>query len=161
MQSKANSDCYILLYRVDKPINKIWSEVVTKIISSILNSIIFGTFLISMTSFAADDPTIKGNLRTNISQAMSQYVEDQTIDGKIDLYDAVDGKLLSLTFDSLHAGIVKKEGFFVSCADFMDQQDRLIDIDFLVKQSGNTLKVTQAIVHSIDGEERVYHLENN
>ncbi len=114
-----------------------------------------------MTSFAADDPTIKGNLRTNISQAMSQYVEDQTVDGKIDLYDAVDGKLLSLTFDSLHAGIVKKEGFFVSCADFMDQQDRLIDIDFLVKQSGNTLKVTQAIVHSIDGEERVYHLENN
>jgi hypothetical protein len=43
----------------------------------------------------------------------------------------------------------------------MDQQDRLIDIDFLVKQSGNTLRVTQAIVHSIDGEERVYHLENN
>lgn len=133
----------------------------TKIVRSVLNSILFGTFLISMTSFAADDPTIRGNLRSNITQAMNQYVEDYTINGKIDLYDAVDGKLLSLTFDNLHSGIVKKEGFFVSCADFRDQDDRLIDIDFLVKQSGNTLKVTQAIVHSIDGKERVYHLENH
>lgn len=131
-----------------------------KIIHKLLNFVFCGTILISMASFAADDPTIKGDLRTNISNAMNQYVESHTIDGKLYLYDAVGGQLLSLRFDSLHKGIVNKNGFYVSCADFVDQRSRKIDVDFLVRQAGDKLKVTQAIIHSIDSNKRTYHLEN-
>jgi len=121
--------------------------------------LIFSTILAGTLALAADDPSIKGNLRAGIGNAMNEYIEDNTIDGKFYLYDAVGGQLLSLTFDSLHKGIVDKNGFYVSCADFIDQHGRKIDVDILVRPADNTLKATQAIVHSIDGDKRQYHLE--
>ncbi len=111
-------------------------------------------------ALAADDPSIKGDLRTRIQSAMSEYAEAQTIDGVVRLYDPVEGKLLRLKFDSLHSGIVKRGDFYVSCADFVDQTDRKIDVDFLVVPDGENLRVTQGIVHSVDGNKRAYHLES-
>ena len=73
--------------------------------------------------------------------------------------DSMEGKLLKLKLDELHNGIVKKNGFYVSCADFKDQNGRKIDIDFLVRPSGDRLITTQALVHSVNGEKRKYHLE--
>ncbi len=67
---------------------------------------------------------------------------------------------LRLEFDSLHEGIVRKGDFYVSCADFVDQSGRKIDVDFLVLPDGDQLKATQGIVHSIDGDKRKYHLES-
>ena len=108
---------------------------------------------------AADDPSIKGDLRTNVHEAMNQFVADQTVDGVVRLYDAVDGKLLSLESYELHSGIVKKGEFYVSCADFVDQDGRKIDVDFLVLPKNGKLQTTQAIVHSVAGKKRKYHLE--
>jgi len=110
--------------------------------------------------FGANDPSIKGELRAGIKTSMSQFIDNQMIDGILFLYDAVDGKLLHLKFDALHEGIVKRSEFFVSCADFTDQKSRKIDIDFLVRRAGDGLKTTQAIVHSVDGKKRKYHLES-
>ncbi len=116
--------------------------------------------LLSGTALAADNPDIRGNLRRDIKISMNQFIQNQTIDGVLYLYDAVDGKLLHLKFVALHEGIVKREAFYVSCADFTDQRGRKIDIDFLVRPAGNSLKTTQAIVHSVDGKKRKYHLES-
>ena len=112
------------------------------------------------TAHAADDPSIKGDLRSNIQQSMQTFIDNQTIDGKMFVYDPVDGRLLKLSFDSLHKGIVKKGDFYVSCADFVDQDGRKIDLDFLVRPAQSELIATQAIVHSIDGKKRKYHLES-
>ena len=112
------------------------------------------------TVHAADDPSIKGDLRSNIQQSMQTFIDNQTIDGKMFVYDPVDGRLLKLSFDSLHKGIVKKGDFYVSCADFVDQDGRKIDLDFLVRPAQSELIATQAIVHSIDGKKRKYHLES-
>ena len=114
---------------------------------------------LSTGAFAGDDPSIKGNSRTNIVSSMNQFIKKQTINGQMYLYDAVAGGLLNLEFIELHKGIVKKAGFYVSCADFKDQHGRAIDVDFLVRPSGGKLITTQAIVHSIDGDKRDYHLE--
>ena len=108
---------------------------------------------------AGDDPSIQGELRTQIQAAMSDFVESQTIDGVVRLYDPVEGRLLRLRFDELHSGIVRKGDFYVSCADFVDQEARKIDVDFLVLPDGGDLRATQAIVHSMDGKKRAYHLE--
>ncbi len=114
---------------------------------------------LSLSLFAADDPSIKGNLRDNIQQSMQSYIDHQTIDGHMYVFDSHKGKLLKLTLDELHSGIVKKGNFYVSCADFKDQDNRKIDMDFLVRASDGKLITTQGIVHSVDGKKRKYHLE--
>lgn len=115
--------------------------------------------IFSSLSHAADDPSIKGNLRTNIGESMSAFIERQSVDGKMYLYDATEGNLLNLSFVELHKGIVKKSDFYVSCADFEDQHGRKVDIDFLVRPANGKMVTTQALVHSIDGKKRKYHLE--
>lgn len=114
----------------------------------------------SFSATAADDPSIKGDLRSNITSSMNQFIENQTIDNAMFVYDAVEGKMHKLKLDKLHDGIVEKNGFYVSCADFKDQNGRKFDIDFLVRPSGSKLITTQALVHSVDGKKRKYHLES-
>ncbi|MBJ20118.1 MAG: hypothetical protein GY910_26340 [bacterium] len=115
--------------------------------------------LLAGSAQAGNDASIKGDLRTNIHKAMDSFVDQQTVGDKLRIYDAVDGKLLRLGSYELHSGIVKKGDFYVSCADFQDQDGRKIDVDFLVIPNGGELQVTQGIVHSVEGKKRKYHLE--
>jgi len=122
--------------------------------------VILSTFVFNG-AWAGNDKTIKGELRTNIQSSMSSYINSNSVDGKLFLYDSVKGKLLKMKLDSLHTGIVKKGDFYVSCADFVDQNNRKVDVDFMVIKNGDSLTTTQALVHSIDGHKRKYHLENS
>ncbi len=114
---------------------------------------------LSTIAHAANDASIKGDLRSNIQHSMQSYIDQKTIDDAFYVYDSVKGRLLKLELDELHDGIVKKGDFYVSCADFKDQHGRKIDVDFMVRSSGDHFVTTQALVHSIDGEKRKYHLE--
>ena len=130
------------------------------IVSKTLKTVLAVPILaLAFTAQAADDPSIKGDLRKNIQASMNDFIQQQNINGSMYVYDAVDGKLLKLKLDKLHSGIVKKGDFYVSCADFRDGDGRKVDIDFLVRPSDNGLITTQALVHSIDGNKRKYHLE--
>ena len=110
-------------------------------------------------ALAADDPSIKGDLRQAVMDSMRTYIENRMVNDTFYMYDASHGKLLKLKFDKLHEGIVKKGGFYVSCADFFDSNGKKIDLDFLVVEDGKQLKTIQAVVHSVDGKKRKYHLE--
>jgi len=90
---------------------------------------------------------------------MTSFIKQQTIDEHLYVYDAVKGKLLQLKLVELHSGIVKKGNFYVSCADFIDQNGNKVDIDFMVRKANSSLITTQALVHSINGKKRQYHLE--
>jgi hypothetical protein len=118
------------------------------------------TFFISSVSLAGDDPSIKGQLRTDIKKAMEQHVKSNTINGDYVLYDAITGNLLHLQLEELHSGIVSKGDFYVSCADFKDASDSQYDIDFMVAGSKDNLRVFQALVHKDKEGKREYHLEN-
>ena len=115
--------------------------------------------LATVPAWAGNDPSIKGELRQAIKQAMVEHVAATTIEGRYVIYDAVEGKLKKLKFAELHDGVVKKGDFFVSCADFVDATGQKYDLDFLVAKQGDGLRVFQGLVHSIDGEKRAYHLE--
>ena len=116
--------------------------------------------LTTAVAWAGDDPSIKGDLRTNIQAAMDDFVTDQSVGGVVRIYDPVEGRLLKLESYELHSGIVRKGDFYVSCADFADQDGRKIDVDFLVlPDASGKLRATQGIVHSVDGDKRKYHLE--
>ena len=108
---------------------------------------------------AADDPSIKGDLRQALMDSMMTYIENRMVNDTFYIYDASQGKLLKLKYDKLHEGIVKKGDFYVSCADFYDSSGKKIDLDFLVVKDGNELKTIQAVVHAVDGKKRKYHLE--
>ena len=123
-----------------------------------LLSTIFATLAFA-NAWAGNDKSIKGDLRSNIQYSMSQFINSNSVDGKLYLYDNVKGKMLKMKLDNLHTGIVKKGNFYVSCADFVDQNNRKIDIDFMVMEDGSKLITTQALVHSVDGNKRKYHLE--
>ena len=110
-------------------------------------------------AFAADDPSIRDPLRTNIKASMMSFIESTMINDTYYIYDAVGGKLLALKFAKLHEGVVKKGDFYVSCADFVDKKGTKVDLDFLVIKEGDNLQTLQAVVHSLDGKKRKYHLE--
>ena len=121
---------------------------------------IFGLSILATTAVtAADDPSIKGVLREDIKASMMSFIDSTMISDTYYIYDAVGGRLLELKFAKLHEGIVKKGDFYVSCADFIDKNGTKVDIDFLVIKDGDNLKTIQAVVHSLDGKKRKYHLE--
>ncbi len=111
-------------------------------------------------AMAADDPSIRGDLRAGIQHAMMEHVAANTFDGKYILYDAVEGELLRLDFDSLHDGIVQKGDFYVACADFHAADGTYYDLDMLVADNGGGLRVLQSIVHKKGDVKRRYHVEN-
>ncbi len=115
--------------------------------------------LIPLSAFSGDDPSIQGDLRTEVKQAMQALIERNTINNTYQLYDPIKGKLLQLQLIKLHDGIVKKGDYFVSCADFKDANGNLVDLDFLVLKDGTKMIATQAIIHKANGKKRQYHLE--
>lgn len=116
--------------------------------------------LAAVPTFAADDPSIQGAKRAGIQQAMTAFISGQEVKSRMLHYDPVAGELLQLELVELHEGIVQKGDFFVSCADFKGPDGRAYDLDFLVVPAGDGYRVNQAIVHSVDGEKRKYHLES-
>lgn len=124
-------------------------------------AVLGASFLLSIPAAqAADDPSIKGDLRQAIMDSMMTYIKKQMVEETFFIYDAPQGRLLKLRFDNLHVGIVKKGEFYVSCADFYTSTGQKADLDFLVLKDGDQLKTIQAVVHSIDGKKRKYHLED-
>ena len=120
---------------------------------------ILALMIMGQSALAGDDASIKGDLRANIQQSMKQFIDTMAVDSQLYLYDAVDGRLLSLRLKKLHDGIVKKGDYYVSCADFSDADGNIIDVDFLVRPKEGKLITTQALIHSVDGKKRQYHLE--
>ena len=116
---------------------------------------------ISAAAFAADDPSIKGDLRADIKKAMLEHVGANTLDGDYIIYDAVEGNLLRLKFDALHDGIVKKGDFYVACGDFNAHDGTYYDLDMLVAEKADgRMLVLQSVVHKREDEKREYHVEN-
>jgi len=121
--------------------------------------LIAGSFFIVNIAIAGNDPSIKGELRSDIRTAMQIHVTDNTIKGQYMIYDSQKGELKRLKMTKLHDGIVKKGDFFVSCADFEDQQGKVYDLDFLVSPKDNGYRVIQSIIHAESGKKRKYHIE--
>ena len=109
---------------------------------------------------AADDPSIGEPIRSQIQASMAAFIEAKTIDGVYSHYDPVTGERLRLELAELHAGIVQKGDFYVSCADFVAPEGNKVDLDFLVLPDEEGVRTVQAIVHKADGEKRPYHLES-
>ena len=119
---------------------------------------ITAVFLTSVAN-AADDPNIPVERKAAVQQAMKHHIDKHKVDGRYVIFDAVAGQLLRLELKKLHAGVVRKAEFYVSCADFTDSQGGIVDVDFLVGQVEDGLHVLEGVVHKAGGTKRPYHLE--
>ena len=115
--------------------------------------------LITSVAFAGNDPTIKGKERSSVATVMKTHIDLHNVGGKYLIYDQTSNKMRSLTFASLHSGIVKKGKFYVSCADFLDDEGKRFDLDFLIIKNGKNYKFVQALVHKVNDEKRPYTIE--
>ena len=95
------------------------------------------------------------------SHAFEIFINQSTADSLFPLFDPVEGRLLELKMVKMHDGIAKNGDFYTKCVDFTDQYGRTIDVDFLVwpRAPRPGYRVTQALVHKVDGEERPYRLD--
>jgi len=132
----------------------------TKNLRRLLQASLITAVLATGSALAADDPSIKGDLRSNIQTAMDQMIKARTTNGTFKFYDQLKNKVYDLKLVELHDGIVKKGDYYVSCADFVDPKGNKVDMDFLVLPSDGKLVATQAIMHKVDGKKRKYHLED-
>jgi hypothetical protein len=109
-------------------------------------------------AFAGDDPSIKGKSREGIQKAMQQHVNDNTVNGVYAIYDGASDDVKFLYFNKLHRGIVRKGGFYVSCADFADSEGRSYCVDLLAAEKNGQFRVVDSIVHKIGKQKRGIHL---
>ena len=105
---------------------------------------------------AADDPSITGLMRSDIHAAMNTHINDSLLDGKYVVFDGKEGKVVRLSYDVMHKGIVRKGEFFVSCADFRDAAGTPYDLDFLVAETDDGYRVMQTVVHKVGDDKRKY-----
>ena len=106
---------------------------------SIMGMLVFLAF--TLTAFAADDPSIKGEKRRAIQIAMQEHIDHNTVNGHYVLYDAVTDDLLKLKLAKLHDGLVKKADYYV------------------IEKDGK-VQALQGIVHKVGDVKRKYHLES-
>lgn len=109
-------------------------------------------------AFAGDDPSIKGQTRSGIQNAMQQHINDNTVNGVYAIYDGSTDDVKFLQFKELHRGIVRKGGFYVSCSNFSDSEGRSYCVDLLAVEKNGKFKVVDAVVHKIGNQKRNYHL---
>ncbi len=114
----------------------------------------------TLTAFAANDPSIKGEKRRAIQAAMQEHIGQNTVNGHYILYDTITDDVLKLKLAKLHDGIVKKADYYVSCADFHDRDGTYFDLDFMVIEKDGKFRALQGIVHKVGDVKRKYHLED-
>ncbi|MEK9142902.1 MAG: hypothetical protein AAB308_17755 [Nitrospirota bacterium] len=108
----------------------------------------------------AAEQRIEVQTQANVMSALKSHIEGNSVDGKYIIYDAVVGKLKKLKFDKVHEGMMKNHGFYVSCADFVDDDGSKYDLDLLVADKGGSFQVVETVVHAINGKKRNFHLED-
>ncbi len=86
-----------------------------KINSFLVTALGISILLSTQIALAADDPSIKGDLRQAVMDSMRTYIENRMVNDTFYIYDSSQGRLLKLKYDKLHEGIVKKGEFYVSC----------------------------------------------
>ena len=95
-----------------------------------------------------------------IQAAMLEYIDATAINGKHLIFDAVKGDYVEAQFTKLHKNLsVVEDTFYVSCADFVDGNGNILDVDYMVAESYGYWSVFQAVIHAREGAVRESHME--
>ena len=110
---------------------------------------------------SGDEAGIPDKRQKYIQKAVKQHIAKNTFKGRYEIRDVVRGEKIRLELKGLHDEIERKGQYYVSCANFVDVEGREYDVDLLVVRKGGKFRVTLALIHRIDGQERKYTVEGN
>lgn len=97
-----------------------------------------------------------------VQAAMLEYIDATAIDGRHLIFDTIKGEYVSAKFVKLHKNLVLVENtFFVSCADFLEENGQLLDVDYMVAKSNGYWTVFQSVIHLRDDKLRETHMETS
>ena len=95
------------------------------------------------TAAAADLPIAK---KIELQAAMQRYIDAHLIDGAIIRVDPDTGALRRYTPAGPHPNIVEVGKFFVLCADFRDENGKVVNFDFFLAPGKHGPVVFQAAI---------------
>lgn len=99
--------------------------------------------------------------REAVQSAMLEYIDATAVKGCHLIFDPVKGDYISAYFKKLHPNLsVVEDTFYVYCADFVDLDGNMVDVDYMVADSDGYWAVFQAVIHQRDGKLRETHMEN-
>ena len=121
--------------------------------------ILFHTARATITPALASEGTPE--FREAVQSAMLEYIDATAIDGKHLIFDPVKGDYVRARFTKLHTNLAKvADTFYVSCADFVDENGEIFDLDYMVAEQDGYWAVFQSVVHMRDGKVRDSHMES-
>ena len=89
-------------------------------------------------------PAVAGH-DTPVNAAITEYIFARTDAGVYYVGD------VATRFDFIHSDVTKKNGLYVSCADF-NRGSIIYDIDFYLFKEGDTYRVVKEVLHKVDGK---------
>ena len=98
-----------------------------------------------------------------LRQTIRDHVQRTTKEkGAFTIKDPVTGTTRTLEFVRVHERVGKTGNLYYSCTDMRDKQSgQLLDLDFDVKATGDTLKVVDVRIHKVDGKARYTYDEHD
>lgn len=86
--------------------------------------------------------------RTKLQAAMERHVDRQTIDGVYPYLDTKTGGIKFLHPVTAHPMILRMGDEFVLCYDFMDKQNRKVEIDYYLVAKGDGYVVFHTAINN-------------
>jgi hypothetical protein len=114
----------------------------------------------STTRASADCKTAES--REAVQAAMLEYIDTTSFQGQHLIFDAIQGEFVKAKFIRLHKNLVMVENtFYVSCADFEEENGELLDVDYMVARSHGYWSFFQPVIHLRHGKLRESHMETS
>lgn len=116
-----------------------------------------GVVLVSFILFAQDHPGKQVKQRSaadDVATAINDYIhKDKLLKGKFMIYDDKEDMVRQLTFEGLHTVNQLDEDSYFVCADFADDQEDKLDLDFYldVSEKSGQLEVSKLLIHKVNG----------
>ena len=96
----------------------------------------------------------KGYTMDDLDKAIRQAIADNSKDG---VYQLKDGdKTWDLKLDKVHRERLARtdETTYFACTDFKSSDNHTVDVDFFMKDDGDKLVLSDAMLHKVDGQPR-------
>jgi hypothetical protein len=107
-----------------------------------------------------EETAMTAERNAEVRAALEEYIEkDVSLKGGFFIRDAEKDTVQSLAFDNVHMGVHgMPDGSFFACADFMDAEGKVFDLDVYARPGpGEDWEIVKILIHKEDGIVREGH----
>jgi hypothetical protein len=103
--------------------------------------------------YAGEPSTLDEATKSKVRQEIERYVTTDTqLKKSFLLIDPRTDRVLRLTFDHVHEGIMPHPKGYAACADFKDKSGKVYDVDIVVDATKEQVQVQEIHLHKVGGK---------